>query len=444
MGIAGAQNCRGDSVTGKTAELTTHPLTALAKRFTTPLYTNALYILFGTGISAVSGFLFWLLASKSAGAAAIGLAQGALGSATLLAALCDLGMATALLYHAVRREQPTPLVNATIAAGWLASIIGVIVFIVGIPLWASGLTLMLQDPLLLIFFGVYASANAVLGFQDAAMLILRRGDYVFWRNLACNVPPLLLALVLAMFGATYQTLFIAYTLPNVIVCVFVGLRVLPAHFSGYQFFGRWDWSALALMMRYGLTNYVGNLLWSLPTLLIPLIAVNVLPRETTGHFFINWTFMNLALMVPRSVASSMFVEGARRGSQRVQIALRSLGMIFLLILPVIIVLWLFDHQIIGIFGRDYINSTALRLLLISAIPFSISTIFMMNLRVSKRLAGILIYAVVVTVSVLGAIALAMQSVRSIEGLAMGWLVGWLISSGVAVLTTVIQYLWTRR
>jgi len=387
------------------------------------LYVNSYYLLGGTVASALFGFLFWALAARTTTAAEIGIATAAISSASLLISLCDLGLGTAVVYFAAnRKEQATALVNAAISAGWVLSSLAAVIFLLGSPLWASGLLPLRNDFVLAVTFVAFTALSYLLTLQDAAMLSRRQAQFVFWRNLACNVPPVLLLMPLLYLVGTHRTPLLAFTLPNIVVAVLAGLLVLPRFFAEYRFFGRFDRSLLSSVASYSLATYGANLLWASTTYALPIIAINTLSAASTGYFYISWTLVNFTLVIPRAVVSSLFVEGAHMRTQMRRAAVQSLLLILALALPLMGLLWFGGHWLLGIFGEGYVNMPLLRLLLLSVFPFSINSIYIMYLRVKERLVQVVLFSGMVAAGIVGLSNLLAPRI-GVQGLAWGWLLG---------------------
>jgi O-antigen/teichoic acid export membrane protein len=405
----------------------------LRQRIALPLYINSFYLIGGTVASAGLGFLFWILAARSASAADVGVATAALASVNLLIALCELGLATSLIHFAVaERAESVRLLNSLVAAGWLCIGVVAAIFLAGLDWWSPGLMPLRSSWLLAGVFWAYTGFNYILALQDAAMLSRNRAGYVFWRNLACNIPSLLIVLPLLRLVGGYTALFLAYSVPNIVIGSIIGLIILPRQFAGYRFFGRLDWAAIAKIARYGLTNYLGNILWSLPTYVLPVIAVNTLPAEETGYFFINWTIANFILIAPRMISFSLFAEGSQNKKGFRSSALQSLLLIFTLSAPIVLLLWFQGAHILGLFGKGYIRMSLLRVLLLSIVPFSINSVFFVVLRVQRKLKQIILFSALTAAAALIAARLLVAA-YGVDGLAIGWLFGHTLSALVVAL-----------
>jgi O-antigen/teichoic acid export membrane protein len=395
----------------------------LTRRIALPLYVNSFYLISSTVISSGLGFIFWMLAARSTSAAEIGIATAAIASVNLLITLCDLGLGTTLIYYAsAERVETTTLLNTTITVGWLCISVGATIFIIGIPFWSAGLMPIRDGAALVILFILFTAINYILGLQDAAMVSKRRAYYVLLRNLACNIPSVLLLLPLVNLIGGYPSILMAYSMPNIIIGLIAGIVVLPYYFKGYCFFGRIDRDVLAKVSSYGIASYVSNIFWGLPAYILPIIAINTLTAEKTGYFVINWTIANFVLIAPRVVGYSLFAEGSRRTKDLWSSSVLSFILIIGLVAPVIFILWFRGDYVLSFFGEGYINVTLLRLLLISILPFTINSIFFIILRVQKRMKLIILFSAVLTASILITTTVLVHILGD-EGLAMGWLLG---------------------
>jgi O-antigen/teichoic acid export membrane protein len=396
----------------------------------------------GTVASSGLGFVFWMLAARSTSAADIGIATAAIASINLLIALCDLGLGTTLIHYASAEwAQAIILINTMIATGWLCIGVAAIGFLGGVPLWSPGLMPIRGDVALVIVFFAFAAFNHILGLQDAAMLSQGQASYIFWRNLACNIPSVVLVWPLVHLIGKYHALFLAYSLPNIIVGLIAGIVILPRYFKGYRFFGRIDRDILTKTAPYGLANYTSNILWGLPAFLLPIIAINTLSAENTGYFVINWTIANFVLIAPRMVTYSLFAEGSRSNKDLLSSSIHSFTLILVLVAPVILFLWFRGDYVLGLFGQGYINISLLRLLLMSIVPFAINSIYFVILRVRRRLKQIILFSALTAASVL-TLAGVFVYVMGAEGIAMGWLLGHtiptIVVSAIAVRTLLIN------
>ena len=407
-----------------------------------PLYRNSIYLFGGTFIGSGFNLIFWFVGARTTSPADVGIAQATIGSALLLILLADLGLATALPYYAAQASSPSEYVNTSIAAGWLFSTIAVVIFWIGLPTFAPSLLALRFDPWILGFFFLFTTFNFVLGLQDAAMLSQRNGKYVFLRTVASNIPSTLLLLLLLFVEHSYRSLFAAFVIPNIVVGIWVGWRVFPRSFKQYRFLGRPDFSTILKMTRYGLFNYANNILWGSGTLLLPLIVSNTLAPAVAGYFLINLTLLNLVLAIPKTVSISMFVEGARHRENLTSIALRSLMFMLLLVAPLILGISFLGGYVTKLFGANYVMMPTLRFMMLTVIPFTLSSVLMNLFRLLHRYKLSLTFSAFVTASVL-LFTNILGRAGGADGIALGLFMGYALPSLVGGLW-VSQWAWKKR
>ncbi|MDQ4074973.1 MAG: hypothetical protein M3220_01865 [Chloroflexota bacterium] len=310
--------------------------------------------------------------------------------------------------------------NTVVAGGWMLSTTAAILFLVGIPLWAKGLLLLRQDPLLLITFTLLIAFTFALKLQDSAMLSYRHARFVFWRNVACNAPPLFLLFLLGPLLEAHQLPIVAFAAPNVLTGIITSVFVVPRVFKGYRFFGCFNQSRLLSIATYSLATHAANLLWEGGTFLLPIIAINVLSAAATAYFYICWTLSNFVMIASRSVTTSLFVEMTRDPTGIHDILLQALRFILLVTVPLICLLWSGGHIVLRLFGEGYANLTLLRILLLSAVPFAINSICLMSLRALGKLRHLLLCSATVATGVVGWTTIFALRF-GVEGIAAGWL-----------------------
>lgn len=388
-----------------------------------PLHINSLYLLGGTAASGVLGFLFWIIAARWSSTANVGLTTATISSTALIVSLCDLGLSVTLI-HAITKQhsQHISIIHTISALGWMISGVAALVFLFGIPIFAPKLEILQDDIAVCCLLLLFVMVNYVLGLQDGIAMALRKAKYVFWRNLACNLPSLVLLPIVVSFLSDFRGILIAYCLPNFIVVLCTGLYIMPRYITGYKLFGEIRISTLKEILPYGLKNYVSNILWGIVGFALPVLSINIATPSETAKFFIIWTIFNFLLIVPRSVSASMFVEGTIRDEKLQSIALRALMMISIILLPGFIFLWFFGNNILLLFGKNYVDTHILRILLVSLPFFSINSIYFIALRVKNNLLQLISFSFLTSFSIISCIIFLIPR-YGLHSLSLGWLFG---------------------
>ena len=191
------------------------------------------------------------------------------------------------------------------------------------------------------------------------------------------------------------------------------------------------------MLRFSFANYIGNIFWTIPSLVLPIMVVNLLGLAENAYFYIGWAIAGMVFMIPTAVSLSMLAEASHDEGKLIIEMKCSLKLIFLLIVPAIVVLLLLSRTFLQFFGKAY-SDNALQLLWIltvSAIPLSINYVYVTIRRVEKKMRSVIWLSAFIAIAMLVS-SYFLLPVMGIKGAGIGLLV----SQCAAALYT-FPYLW---
>ena len=122
-------------------------------------------------------------------------------------------------------------------------------------------------------------------------------------------------------------------------------------------------------------------------LLLPVLVVLRLGATLNAYFYITWMVGGIFFMVSPSVASALFAESVRVGSDLRSVVARALRVIAVLLVPAMVVMIVGGRLVLGMFGTSYAAAgyRLLILLVVSALPDAVSNVAVVVLRVTNRL-----------------------------------------------------------
>jgi O-antigen/teichoic acid export membrane protein len=176
--------------------------------------------------------------------------------------------------------------------------------------------------------------------------------------------------------------------------------------------------------RYSAGNYVARVMLDVAVLALPMVVINTLGAESNAYFVVAWAIVAAIRVIPTSVSNSLFAEGSNDEDSLMVNAVKSLKLIFLILIPVVLVIAAIGDKILLIFGESYSeNGTILlRIMIFSVIPWSISYIYISIERVRKKVSGIIKVSSALACLSLGLGYLLMLKM-GIVGMGIGYLVG---------------------
>jgi len=364
-------------------------VTRAVARARIPLFANAFVLIGNSGLTAGLGFLFWTLAARLYPPADVGLASAAISASLFIATLAQLGLPYALVRFAPAAGSQRPVLTSTVVVSvTLASALGAAVFIAGADVWASTLGALAPRPILAVSVVTLAAATAAsivlvyvaVGARDARPAL----GAGITQGVVKSVLLVLFAVSSARVGFAMVVAWLIGTVAAVVLQLYM-VRALVAR--------RVDARTLRLgsFLRYSAGNYAGDLAWTAPGLLFPLLVVGKLGPEANAYFYIAWAIASLLVAIPSAVATSLLAEGSHAQGTTAQHLRRAFGLALVLVIPSIGICWIGAPLLLGLFGPTYAANSVdtLRLLAVAALPLSLNILHLTAARVDRSMRRIL-------------------------------------------------------
>jgi O-antigen/teichoic acid export membrane protein len=391
--------------------------------FHTPLYSNAIYLILANLANALFGFVFWIIAARLYTAEAVGVASAILSAASLLTILSSLGLGYGLIRFLKSSNNPANLINSSFTLTGLLSLAVAGIFIIGLGVWSPGLSILRENPLFLVVFLLLVVMSVLTGLMDQAMMAERKAGFIFVRSLVFNILRLSLPVLLVVFSQSFGIFgsWSAATFIALLVCLFL---LLPRAQHGYHPFFKIDRKAVSEILHFSFLNYLSDLFWFIPGLVLPIIVVNLSGAENNAYFYIAWTMSGILTMIPTAITTSMFAEGANDEAQLKIHVRRSLKMVAILLIPAVIVVWFLGHIFLHLFGGLYAENSAtlLRWLAIASLPLAINLFYFNIKRVQKKVKPVILLTALMAIIVVLASYLLLPRL-GINGIGIAWLAG---------------------
>ncbi|MGI5393389.1 lipopolysaccharide biosynthesis protein [Streptomyces sp. CA-251251] len=391
------------------------------------LFKNAYFLMLSTGVSAVLGLGFWLVAARYYSEEAVGQGSAAIAAMRLLASITATTMIGAVVRFVPRAGRATgPLVWRAYAASSVVVAVAAVVFLLTLDLWGASYA-PLGTAAAGTLFVAACVAWALLTLQDGVLTGLRKAEWVPAGNAVFSLGKLIL---LAVFATTLPVLgiFVSWA-------VAIAFSTLPL---GWLIFRRLiprqaaadhdvEPPAPREMGRFLAGDSLGALFSLAMINLLPvMVAVNFSAAQN-GYFYVAYTVGGTMEFMAINMASSLTAHAShdpRRLADGVRGALHRMT---LLLVPVVLFLVVFAPQILAPFDADYAEhgSTVLRLLALGALPRIVVELYIGVLRVQGRTGVLAAVQGAMCVLVLGSAALLFTS-AGIAG------AGWAVLGGMTV------------
>jgi O-antigen/teichoic acid export membrane protein len=373
--------------------------------------------------NALFGFVFWIIAARLYSTYAVGIAAAIVPAAALLEGLSGLGLSYGLVRFLKSSQNQVEFINSVLTLTGLLSLAVAGIFITGLRIWSPGLSILRDNPYYLVVFLLYVPMLVLDDLTDWVMVAGRQARFVLIHSLAFNILRLSLLVLLAVFLHSFG-IFGSWSAATFVALMVSMFLLLPRAQSGYHIFFKMDRKAMPEVLRFSFLNYLGDLFWSMPSVVLPIIVLNLLGAKSNAYFYIAWMMSYILTMIPAAVAESLLAEGSYDQNRLKNNIWRSLKMIAIVLIPAVLLVWFLADKLLLFYGGQYAENgaTLLRWLALATFPFAINIVYFTIKRIQKQVKQIIVLAASMAVIVVLTSYLLLPRL-GINGVGIAWLAG---------------------
>jgi O-antigen/teichoic acid export membrane protein len=392
-----------------------------------PLLRNSFLLALNVIIGAAAGFLYWTIAARNYGPAAVGAASATTALIPLITTAASLGLAEMLVRHYAK--SPNQMQMLTRSSMVVVSVAGLL----ATTWWAVAAS---RAPLveiaggfrlyLLVFTAVITSAAGLL--TTATMIAARRPALILLETSAGALTKLVTLFVFRDHGAA--GILLSFTL-GATVTTTVGALVILTQLRPRR-------SAVPAMERdhhhFALVNWISAIVSLGPRALATTLIVWRAGTEAAAWVAVPLMTLPLLTMVPSVIGRTLFAEASSH-PERLQSMLKKAALTATAVTALGAgVVLAGAPTLLGIFGDRYAteSSTLLRLLAVAAVIAAPNYMLDVTLNVSGHRGGFLFTNV--TGTVLFTTLLVLLSAHGAAGVGMAWVLGQGLYLAIAMTT----------
>lgn len=397
----------------------------LKQHIYTPLYKNAYYLMASYGVTSTLGFVFWIVAARFYTTEAMGLASAIISSLGLIANVSELGLGIGLIrFLPGAGKNSNSMINTCFTLYGLVSIMIALIFLAGLNLWSPALLPVRQNVVLFITFTAFAIIWTLNDNVGTVFLAKRVTKFQFIQDFLSSLLKLALVIPFAFLFSSAFGILASMGLATFFALLVATVWLLPRVQEGYIPFPMMQRKVLEVIGRYSIGNYIARVFLRTPPMVLPLIVINILGSQMNAYFYIAWLIAMALMVIPNSISNSLFAEGSTKEESLRANAIKSLKLIFLLLPPVIVVIWAAADKVLLLFGKEYSQNGVLllRITVLSSIPWSINYLYITIGRVRKNIRNLIKVSLVLTCLVLG-LSYFLILKMGLVGVGIGYLAG---------------------
>jgi O-antigen/teichoic acid export membrane protein len=348
------------------------------------LPVRSVWLVFAKGVQMGGGFLFWIVAARSASVPDVGLAVATVSAVMLCTQLGILGVGSAAIIALGGGRPVRQVLDSSFSVVVAGSLVGgagylAVARLGGSPAAGSG-------AVYLLLFLVAAAAGTCVICLDQISIALHHTEGATLRYGVGSVLSLTAVSVLALAPGRADPLELvaAWTL-GAVGSVLVGLFQLR-RWAGYRFRPSLSARPAWLLVRTGVPNQLLTLTERLSPVLVPLILAHVVSPTQAAYWYPAWMMVWAAFTAPISVGMVQFADIVRRPEDTARIVWVGLKWSLLLGGALCAVLVAGAEPLLGLLGGAYADASAgaLRVLTLGLVPFVVLQAYNAYCRATAR------------------------------------------------------------
>ena len=403
--------------------------------FRQPLYRNSIFLMGNTAATSGLGFIFWMIVARYYSESDVGLGAGILSAITLLASASGMGVDTTIIRYLCRSDKPNELINSALSIEAVSALVLAVIYIAGIHYWSPATGFIADQPLFIIFFVLFTIGSTISTSVDSILVALRRAEFVLFKNALISLLKLALPVLLVNY---FRVFGIAGSWGiSMLVVTAIGLYVLvPALQQRYRPVFQFHPGIIRDHWRYSAGNYLAVLLGQAPSLIMPIMTLNILGTEQNAYYYVAWMIGSMSFAVPRAIAHSLLAEGSHSPGELRKNVMRSLGFSSLILAPLMAAIILLSKWLLLLFGTNYSTNASVLLatLAVSSLFVAVNSIYCSVLRVRGKIKELVLIYVSIAVAMLVASRLLMPELGIV---AAGY--AWLGAQGIVSLYIIMMF-----
>jgi len=405
-------------------------LSALQRQYQDQLIRNSLYLTLSTATMAVLGFAFWLLSARLYTPGQIGRATALISAVALISQIGLFGFNNTFIRFLPSSRQRDTDISTGLLVVLAAAALTATMYIFVVPYVAPKLNFVRHSPGLAIGFIVFATFSAANLVTDSVFIAYRKTQYnLLVDGFIQGLTKLVLPIALIGLGAygIFAASGLAATVAIAASLFFMVKRLGFRPKLGVSF------GVLKQTWEFSAANYLANLLNLTPIFAIPLIVLDTRGASQTGYFFVSFQIANLLNAVGYSVSSSLLAEGSYEDSDLATLLRKSARVMALISVPTGILVAITARWLLMVFGATYSRHAASTLAVLALATPSVAFYVWSTtiLRITKQLRALIGANIVYGLTIVG-LALYWAH-RGLVWIAIAWLIGNLLSGGIAAL-----------
>lgn len=379
------------------------------------LVRNSAFLTTNVGVGLLAGVGTLTLLTRLYSVRAVGLSAAAIAATSLVTSVSQLGLNYSLLRFLPESTRRSDLINSVLTVTVIVAMVGGGIFLAlpsAAKLYALGG----------VVFAIVFVLSTGLAAVKAQLLNVFVADRAAGSLLRANMVSSLIG-VAAPAAFLFLGMAGAYVARGVVPAVVdTGILAVMLMRRGQRFRPMVSAEATRGLRRFSLGSYIGDLIGSLPLMLLPLIILSRFGATENAYWYTAMAGATLLRSLPGSVSQALLAEAVHRPDARRALVRKAALLITAVMIPAVVISYVAAPLGLALLGHHYVTGSlvTLRLLIVAAGLSCVNYLAGTILYLAKWTFAIAVINAINTVIVLG---LAVFWAHSASGVAWAWMIG---------------------
>jgi amino acid adenylation domain-containing protein len=400
-----------------------------------PLYRNSLFIMASAVVLGGLGFVFWIIIARLYKTEDVGIATTLISVMSLLSSLTLMGLHSSIPRYLPKSADKNELINSSFVIVTLATLLVSVIFLLGLQIFSPRLLFLRSNVFYVISFTIFIIFCSWNILVDAIFIAFRSAGNILIKSIIISVLKLGLPFALIAFGAygIFASTASAFALGVLagLVILLLKFKIRPSVVVNI--------SLIKEISAYSFANYIVDSILNIPSLVLPVIILNVLSANYAAYYYIVSMFQSMLLIIPLATAQALLTEGSYNEAELKKHVKKAAATILLMLIPATAVMVFAGNILLQFFGKNYATEAFQFLQLISVSTFFTALLLIANaiLNIKHKIKTLVMLNVMESTLTLG-LSYAFISGKLV-GLGWGWLLGQVIAGLVSLYFIIRNY-----
>lgn len=390
----------------------------LRKIFEDSLIKNSIYLMMTNFSSLVLGFFFWVIATRYYSPNDIGIISAVISCIFIISMISSMGFPTALIFYLPRdTKNANRIISSCMIIVIAISILLSLIFFLGLNFWMKGLISVFGDIKVSIIFFMITIMTSISALMGGIFMASKRSEFHMAKEATFDFIKIFPLVLFPGFGAL--GILISWSIGLILSIIIAA--ILLYNLRRYTPILTVD-PIIKTIIKFSGGNYITNILYNLPRLILPIMIVDLISVESSAYFFISITVAGLLYGISQSTSFSLLAQPSE-GEKLLNNVIKMIRFNLFLLIPGFLLFVFFGKFVLSLFNPTYAEHATATLIILAAasIPLSLNTIFSTVRNSQKRVMSMIKVNGAITGMTL-IFSMPLMKMAGIEGAAISYLV----------------------